>query len=109
MIDKTVFELYISCGDSMKVIIDRFEGDIAVLECNGEMLNAPAKLFENAKEGDHIEISVIKKKDFGEETEKKSQLVKTDDFSKETDCKTEEDSRSIFERLRKKSNKAKRD
>ena len=106
----------------MKVIIDRFEGDIAVLECNGEMLNAPAKLFENAKEGDHIEISVIKSADLGKEeseeakrvgTENMLQATQADSSSQNTDGKDEKyeyknaDTKAIFERLRKKSKKAK--
>lgn len=43
----------------MKVIIDRFEGDIAVLEMpDMQFVNAPAKLFEGAKEGDVISITI---------------------------------------------------
>ena len=43
----------------MKVIIDRFEEDIAVVELNGEMLNAPRALFADAKEGDMVELTVL--------------------------------------------------
>ena len=41
----------------MKVIIDRFEKNIAVVELNGEMLHAPRALFAHAKEGDVVEIA----------------------------------------------------
>ncbi len=61
----------------MKYIIDRIEEDKAVLECKtGEMLTVPAKLLENAKEGDTIILSIEQKRT---------------------------DTNSIFERLRKKS------
>lgn len=43
----------------MKVIIDRFEGNIAVVELNGEMLNAPRALFAEAQEGDTVELTVL--------------------------------------------------
>ena len=43
----------------MKVIIDRFEGNIAVAELNGEMLNAPRALFSEAQEGDTVELTVL--------------------------------------------------
>lgn len=95
----------------MKVIIDRFEGDIAVLECNGEMLNAPAKLFENAKEGDHIEICIIQREKDVQSVDAQNgiQDARADILSQKTDAKDEEveDTKSIFERLRKKSKKAK--
>ena len=42
----------------MKVIIDRFEGDYAIVEIAvGEFVNIPKILLSNAKEGDVIEIS----------------------------------------------------
>ena len=41
----------------MKVIIDRFEEDIAVIELNGEMLNVPRALFAGCEEGDAVEIT----------------------------------------------------
>lgn len=43
----------------MKVIIDRFEEDIAVVELNGEMLNVPRALFAEAQEGDAVELTVL--------------------------------------------------
>jgi len=43
----------------MKVIIDRFEEDIAVVELDGKMLNAPRALFAEAREGDTVEITVL--------------------------------------------------
>lgn len=45
----------------MKVIIDRFEEDIAVVELDGEFLSAPRALFGDAHEGDTIEINNIGK------------------------------------------------
>lgn len=45
----------------MKVTIDRFEEDIAVLLLpDGTVLNAPAKLFCEANEGDTVNITVDK-------------------------------------------------
>ncbi len=41
----------------MKVIIDRFEGDIAVVECEGKMLNIPRALVGDAGEGDAVMIT----------------------------------------------------
>lgn len=45
----------------MKVIIDRFEEDIAVVELGGEMLRAPRALFGDAREGDTIEMTNLGK------------------------------------------------
>jgi hypothetical protein len=43
----------------MKVIIDRIEENIAVVELpDGSMTNLPITLFDNAKEGDVVNISV---------------------------------------------------
>lgn len=51
----------------MKVIIDRFEGDMAVVELSdGHMLDVPCILFADAKEGDIVNIIVDK-----QETERK--------------------------------------
>lgn len=45
----------------MKVILDRFENDKAILELEeGEFVSAPKILFNNAKEGDVISIEVDK-------------------------------------------------
>jgi len=41
----------------MKVIIDRFEEDIAVVELDGEMLHAPRALFSGCEEGDTVAIT----------------------------------------------------
>lgn len=66
----------------MKVIIDRFEEDTAVLELpDGTMLNVPKKLFCEAHEGDTVTITV----DTAQTEEKSNQA------------------HSIFERLRNKS------
>ena len=65
----------------MKLIIDRIEENIAVMELpSGEYVNIPKVLIEDACEGDSIVITVEKK-------------------TKEQ----ESDTRSIFERLRNKS------
>jgi hypothetical protein len=43
----------------MQVIIDRFEGNFAVVElANQEMIDVPKVLFPNAKQGDVIDISI---------------------------------------------------
>ncbi|MBD8922980.1 DUF3006 domain-containing protein [bacterium] len=46
----------------MKVIIDRFEGDYAVVEIEiGKYVNIPKILIPYAKEGDIIKIEIDKK------------------------------------------------
>lgn len=46
----------------MKVIIDRFEGNYAVVEIDvGKFVNIPKVLLPNAKEGDVIKIEKDKK------------------------------------------------
>ena len=46
----------------MKVIIDRFEGDYAVVEIEiGKCVNIPKILVPNTKEGDVIKIAVDEK------------------------------------------------
>lgn len=47
----------------MRVIIDRFEGDLAVVELNEVMYNVPRALFDGAHEGDVVEITVLGKPD----------------------------------------------
>lgn len=43
----------------MKVIIDRFEGDYAIVETeNKEMVELPITLIPDAKEGDIINITI---------------------------------------------------
>lgn len=43
----------------MKIIIDRFEGDFAVVEMPDKtMYNLPTSLFPNAKEGSVISIEI---------------------------------------------------
>lgn len=58
----------------MKIIIDRFENDIAVVELeNGKMIDCPRELFpNNAKEGSIIKIMVDEKAT----TEKLEQMQK---------------------------------
>ena len=41
----------------MKVIIDRIEGDIAMVELDGEMLKIPRALIGDAREGDAVMIT----------------------------------------------------
>ena len=46
----------------MKVIIDRFEGDYAVVELPDQsFIDVPKSLFPGAKENDVIDISIDKK------------------------------------------------
>ena len=45
----------------MKIIIDRFEESIAVVEIDEKMLNVPRELFPDAREGDTVEITVLGK------------------------------------------------
>ena len=45
----------------MRIIIDRFEGDIAVVELGDKTINAPRELFPKAKEGDTVEIRFLGK------------------------------------------------
>lgn len=55
----------------MKVIIDRFEGEYAVVEIDvGKCVDVPKVLFPNAKEGDVVEIKI----DY-EETKKRKKHV----------------------------------
>ena len=43
----------------MKVIVDRFEGDYAIVELDiGKVINVPKILFPNAKEGDVFKIEI---------------------------------------------------
>ena len=45
----------------MKVIIDRFEGNYAIVELeSGEIIDFPKILVPNAKEGDIIDIFICK-------------------------------------------------
>ena len=55
----------------MRVIIDRFETDYAVVELeDGSFLQLPSKLFPGAVEGDVVVIKVDK-----QETEKRKKLI----------------------------------
>ena len=56
----------------MKVIIDRFEGDYAVVEIEvGKCVNIPKILVPNAKEGDVINIEID-----NNETEERKKNIK---------------------------------
>ena len=65
----------------MKMIVDRIEGDFAVVEAGENVYNLPRALCRDAKEGDTIEITVIEK------------------------TSPQEEPHAIFERLRKNSRK----
>ena len=56
----------------MKVIIDRFEGEYAVVEIDvGKCVDVPKVLFPNAKEGDVVEIKI----DYDEIKSKNGKLI----------------------------------
>jgi ribosome recycling factor len=58
--------------EKMKVIVDRFEGDYAVVEIAiGKCVNIPRVLVPDAKEGDIIKIEIEKN-----ETEKRKKYIK---------------------------------
>jgi ribosome recycling factor len=58
--------------EKMEVIVDRFEGDYAVVEIAiGKCVNIPRVLVPDAKEGDIIKIEIEKK-----ETEKRKKYIK---------------------------------
>ena len=55
----------------MKIIVDKIEQEIATVELeNGEIINIPSKLIEEAEEGDVVEITVCKK-----ETEERQEKI----------------------------------
>ncbi|GAW94350.1 DUF3006 domain-containing protein [Calderihabitans maritimus] len=55
------------------LVIDRFEGDMAVIEYNGKTFDLPRSLLpEEAKEGDVLKISIEIDK---EETEKRRKKI----------------------------------
>ena len=55
----------------MQVIIDRFEGDYAVVELpNKDMIDVPKVLFPHAKQGDVIDVIINKK-----ETKKRKKKI----------------------------------
>lgn len=57
----------------MKVIIDRIEGNFAVVEISkGKMITVSKELFAGATEGDVVEIKVLKK----ETKERKKKIEK---------------------------------
>ncbi len=57
----------------MKVIIDRFEGDFAVVELpSGATCDVPRALFPGAREGDAVSILV----DEGETNRRKEKIAK---------------------------------
>jgi len=57
----------------MRVVIDRLEGDIAVVELeNGKVIDAPKVLFSDAKEGDIVYIEINR-----DETESKKDEIQS--------------------------------
>ena len=65
----------------MQIIIDRFEGNIAVVELpNGKIIDCPKELLpENAKEGNIIKISIDEeatKEKLNKVTERMNRLFK---------------------------------
>ena len=79
----------------MRVIIDRFEEDIAVVELNGEMLTAPRALFGEAKEGDTVELTVLPRQEA------------TQDDTADDDAPSDEPIASLFKKLRNKRKRRK--
>lgn len=69
----------------MKMIVDRIEGELIVVEMEESMYHLPKALCPNAKEGDTLEITVTEKQPQKEETH------------------------AIFERLRKNSRRSSED
>jgi len=61
----------------MKFVIDRFEGEYAVVETDNGFVNVPKILFPDACEGDTIDIQVIK-----EETKKEELKNRLDNLFK---------------------------
>ena len=60
----------------MKVIIDRFEGEIAVIELAiGKTINVPKELFPNAKEGDVFSIEFDKNENTNETESRKEKIT----------------------------------
>lgn len=95
----------------MKVIIDRFEEDIAVVELDGEMLHAPRALFAGAREGDAAEITILPHGDrktsaAGAEEAKRRLEESVHGFfhgdKSPAKAPTDEDPAALFEKLRKK-------
>ena len=70
----------------MRMIIDRFEEDCAVLELDGGTISAPRELFAGAREGDTVEITILPRPE-------------PDD---------DDSPHSVFERLRKKKKRGRR-
>ena len=49
------------------IIIDRFEGELAIVECNGDFFEIPQALLpKDSSEGDLLHISVSKPNNFSE-------------------------------------------
>lgn len=62
----------------MKGIIDRFEGDIAVVEIDGKTMDFPKNFFpKEAKTGDVVVIDGDSVKVLKEETEKRRKEIET--------------------------------
>lgn len=91
----------------MKVIIDRFEENIAVVELDGEMLHAPRALFAEAREGDTVELTVLPHKG-DTDTEEQIQRLRGVTLSRFKEAEQQEEDSSddapaaLFAKLRKK-------
>ena len=69
--------------EKMEVIVDRFEGDYAVVEIAiGKCVNIPRVLVPDAKEGDIIKIEIEK-----EETEERKKYITSGQTSMKRTCK----------------------
>lgn len=63
----------------MKIVIDRFEGNIVVVEIDGETFDLPKALFPaNAKAGDAVDISIKVNKDTTEKLRKEIEELMDD-------------------------------
>lgn len=89
------------------MIIDRFEEDIAVVELDGEMLNAPRALFEGAEEGDTVEITVLPR-NTAEHNEADTTEAPTGSDETASADQSDESPAALFRKLRSKSKKRKR-
>ena len=92
----------------MRVIIDRFEEDIAVVELDGKMLHAPKALFQEAKEGDTVELTVLPRASEEDDREEQVRQIREATLSrfaadkKEPQEQDEDDPAALFRKLRSK-------
>ena len=60
----------------MKYVIDRFEGDYAVVETDNGVVNMPKVLLPGACEGDTIEITLLKEETVSKKEAQQKRLNK---------------------------------